>query len=137
VIVQGGVQGDIRGVEAVTIEPSARVNGNIYAPRIGLKEGAKFKGSIDMDPDAPAKAAEKAAAKAAEQAAAKAAEQAAAKAAAEQAAGKSAERDTEKVSEKPAAKAGGSRASGKSGAKRRDSKKGEELSDSSVDDLLD
>lgn len=57
VIVQGNVRGDIRASDTVTVEPSARVNGNVYAPRVGLKEGAKFKGSIDMD-GTPAETAE-------------------------------------------------------------------------------
>jgi cytoskeletal protein CcmA (bactofilin family) len=51
VIVQGKIQGEIRATESVIVEPSARVTGDIYAPRVGLKEGAKFKGSIDMDAD--------------------------------------------------------------------------------------
>jgi cytoskeletal protein CcmA (bactofilin family) len=49
VIVQGTVHGDVRATESITIEPSAKVRGNMFAPSIGLKEGAKFKGSIDMD----------------------------------------------------------------------------------------
>lgn len=48
---QGQVEGDLYGTEAVVVEASARVLGNIYAPRVGLKEGARFKGSIDMDFD--------------------------------------------------------------------------------------
>lgn len=52
VIVQGKVRGDIRGEKSIVVEPSARVQGNLYAPVIGLKEGAKFKGSIDMDAQA-------------------------------------------------------------------------------------
>lgn len=51
VIVQGKVHGDIRASESIVVEPSARVRGNMYAPRIGLKDGAKFKGGIDMDFD--------------------------------------------------------------------------------------
>ncbi len=51
VIVQGKIQGEIRATESVVVEPSARVVGDIFAPRVGLKEGAKFKGSIDMDAD--------------------------------------------------------------------------------------
>ena len=51
VIVQGKITGEIRATESVVIEPSAFVVGDIYAPRVGLKEGAKFKGSIDMDAD--------------------------------------------------------------------------------------
>lgn len=49
VVVQGVVRGDIRGKESVVVEPSARVRGNLFAPVIGLKEGAQFKGRIDMD----------------------------------------------------------------------------------------
>lgn len=48
VIVQGKVQGDIRASDAVIVEPSAQVLGNIFAPRVALKEGAKFSGRIDM-----------------------------------------------------------------------------------------
>ena len=51
VIIQGKVNGEIRATESVIIEPSARIVGDIFAPRVGLKEGAKFKGSIDMDAD--------------------------------------------------------------------------------------
>jgi cytoskeletal protein CcmA (bactofilin family) len=49
IIIQGEVEGDLFGSEAVIIESSARVRGNIFAPSVALKEGAKFKGSIDMD----------------------------------------------------------------------------------------
>ncbi len=36
------------------VESSAVVLGNIYAPCVGIKEGARFKGSIDMDVGADA-----------------------------------------------------------------------------------
>src|SRR5262249_45338725 len=49
VIIQGAVQGDVRASDTIVVEASARVQGNLFAPRIGLKEGAKFKGVIDMD----------------------------------------------------------------------------------------
>jgi cytoskeletal protein CcmA (bactofilin family) len=49
VIVQGKLEGDVRATESVVVEVSANVRGNIYAPRVSLKDGAKFKGSIDMD----------------------------------------------------------------------------------------
>jgi cytoskeletal protein CcmA (bactofilin family) len=49
VIIQGEVQGDVRASDAVIVEASARVHGNLFAPRVGLKDGAKFKGTIDMD----------------------------------------------------------------------------------------
>ncbi|MGS2723381.1 bactofilin family protein [Porticoccus sp. GXU_MW_L64] len=48
--IDGEVQGDIAGHEKVTISKSGNVRGNIVAPRVTLEDGAKFKGSIDMDP---------------------------------------------------------------------------------------
>ena len=48
--VQGQVEGDITGKEKVVVAKSGRVRGNIVAPRVTLEDGAKFKGSIDMDP---------------------------------------------------------------------------------------
>jgi cytoskeletal protein CcmA (bactofilin family) len=49
VIIDGTVEGDVHGVEAVTVRETARVRGNIFAPRVGLADGAKFTGRIDMD----------------------------------------------------------------------------------------
>lgn len=48
--VDGQVTGDVTGTEKVIITKSGRVLGNIVAPRVTLEDGAKFKGSIDMDP---------------------------------------------------------------------------------------
>lgn len=48
--VDGQVTGDINGTEKVIITKSGRVLGNIVSPRVTLEDGAKFKGSIDMDP---------------------------------------------------------------------------------------
>jgi cytoskeletal protein CcmA (bactofilin family) len=48
VLVQGHVVGNIRATETIVIEPSAHVVGNLFAPRIGLKEGAEFDGRIQM-----------------------------------------------------------------------------------------
>lgn len=55
--VDGQVTGDITGTEKVIITKSGRVLGNIVAPRVTLEDGAKFKGSIDMDPGEPKSAA--------------------------------------------------------------------------------
>ena len=57
--VEGQITGDINGSEKVIITKSGRVLGNIVAPRVTLEDGAKFKGSIDMDPgvEKPASAA--------------------------------------------------------------------------------
>ena len=49
VLVQGEVIGDLYATEAVVVAASARVRGNISAPRVTLNDGAQFKGSIDMD----------------------------------------------------------------------------------------
>lgn len=48
--VDGTVQGDIEASEMATISRTGNVRGNIKAPRMTLEDGAKFKGSIDMDP---------------------------------------------------------------------------------------
>jgi cytoskeletal protein CcmA (bactofilin family) len=48
--IDGEVTGDIAGAEKVVISKSGNVRGNIVAPRVTLEDGAKFKGSIDMDP---------------------------------------------------------------------------------------
>jgi len=48
--IEGEVNGDITGNEKVVISKSGKVQGNIVAPRVTLEDGAKFKGSIDMDP---------------------------------------------------------------------------------------
>ena len=54
VAINGEVMGDITGVEKVTVSSAGRVQGNIVAPRVTLEDGAKFKGSIDMDPSSVA-----------------------------------------------------------------------------------
>lgn len=52
IIVDGLVEGDLYGAERVGIRKNAQVRGNITAPRVSLEEGAKFKGSIEMDSEA-------------------------------------------------------------------------------------
>ena len=48
--IEGKIAGDIIGNEKVIIAKSGDVRGNIVAPRVTLEDGARFKGSIDMDP---------------------------------------------------------------------------------------
>lgn len=48
--IDGEVTGDIVGLEKVVVTKTGRVHGNIVGPRVTLEDGAKFKGSIDMDP---------------------------------------------------------------------------------------
>lgn len=49
--IEGIVKGDICGGEKVIIASTGNVLGNIDSPRVSLEDGAKFKGSITMDPD--------------------------------------------------------------------------------------
>lgn len=49
VYVDGIVEGDLYGSERVCIRKSAMVKGNITSPRVSLDDGARFKGSIEMD----------------------------------------------------------------------------------------
>jgi len=49
VTVEGTLKGDIYGEEKVVIKKSGNVNGNVTSPRVSLEDGARFKGSMDMD----------------------------------------------------------------------------------------
>ncbi len=49
VIIQGKLRGDVRASELVIVEASAQVHGDIFAPSVALREGARFKGNIDME----------------------------------------------------------------------------------------
>eukprot|EP01026_Neomeris_dumetosa_P080839 TRINITY_DN9005_c0_g2_i3.p1 TRINITY_DN9005_c0_g2~~TRINITY_DN9005_c0_g2_i3.p1 ORF type:complete len:192 (-),score=27.19 TRINITY_DN9005_c0_g2_i3:108-683(-) len=51
VTVEGKVEGDLYGEERIAIRSSSHVQGNIKAERVVLEDGAKFRGSIDMDMD--------------------------------------------------------------------------------------
>ena len=52
IYVDGTVEGDLYGAEQVIVRKNARVRGNITSPRVSLEDGATFKGSIEMDPEA-------------------------------------------------------------------------------------
>ena len=52
IYVDGLMEGDLYGTERVNIRKSAQVRGNVTSPRVSLEDGAKFKGSIEMDPQA-------------------------------------------------------------------------------------
>lgn len=51
VTVEGRVEGDVFGEDSIYIKASSHVTGNLVAERVTLEDGAKFKGSIDMDMD--------------------------------------------------------------------------------------
>jgi cytoskeletal protein CcmA (bactofilin family) len=48
--VEGEVKGNLFGEEEIVIRPSGKLEGNITAPSVTLENGAKFRGSIDMEP---------------------------------------------------------------------------------------
>ena len=48
--VEGTVNGNLFGSQAVIVRNSGRVEGNLRAPRVTLEDGANFRGSIDMKP---------------------------------------------------------------------------------------
>jgi len=50
--VEGQMDGHLVVQEQLEILPTARIKGTITAPRISLKDGARFNGTIDMDPQA-------------------------------------------------------------------------------------
>jgi cytoskeletal protein CcmA (bactofilin family) len=51
---KGEVRGDITASRSAVLHPTARVTGNIRAPRLVIEEGARFSGSVEMDVELPA-----------------------------------------------------------------------------------
>jgi cytoskeletal protein CcmA (bactofilin family) len=49
IAVEGSVQGNLYGQEQIVVRQSGNVKGNLVSPRVTIEDGAKFKGSIDMD----------------------------------------------------------------------------------------
>lgn len=49
ITVEGTVEGDVIGQDRISIMSTSRVTGNLMAERVTLEDGAKFRGSIDMD----------------------------------------------------------------------------------------
>lgn len=52
IFVEGTVEGDLFGSERVAIKKTADIRGNVTSPRVSLEDGAKFKGTIEMDKQA-------------------------------------------------------------------------------------
>ncbi len=51
IIIDGTVEGDIVADEQIIINASSVITGNVIANRVTLEDGAKFRGSIEMDID--------------------------------------------------------------------------------------
>ena len=49
VVIEGELSGNLYGGEKVVVRASGTVRGNISSPRVTLEDGARFKGSIDME----------------------------------------------------------------------------------------
>ncbi len=48
ITINGSLTGDVLADELISIRDSAKVKGNLIAPRIQLDDGGKFRGSMDM-----------------------------------------------------------------------------------------
>jgi cytoskeletal protein CcmA (bactofilin family) len=54
VIIVGQISGNITADDKVEIAPTGSVEGDIRAPRVAISDGARFKGSVDMERKASA-----------------------------------------------------------------------------------
>ena len=52
IVVEGEVRGNLTASQQVLVRASGRVHGDIRAPRVALDQGCRFKGAIDMEPNA-------------------------------------------------------------------------------------
>jgi cytoskeletal protein CcmA (bactofilin family) len=48
IVVDGTVEGDLYALESISIRPTAKVLGNLLAPRVSIADGASFNGKVDM-----------------------------------------------------------------------------------------
>jgi cytoskeletal protein CcmA (bactofilin family) len=54
IVIDGKVEGDLYATESVNIRATAKVKGNVFAPRVGIVEGAFFQGQVEMQPSGAA-----------------------------------------------------------------------------------
>jgi len=50
ILIDGEVDGDLTAEEQIVVRKSGRVRGDLTAPRVTIEDGARFKGSVDMEP---------------------------------------------------------------------------------------
>lgn len=48
--IEGEMDGQLAAEELIVLRKSAKVRGDLTAPRVVIEDGAKFKGTIDMEP---------------------------------------------------------------------------------------
>lgn len=65
IVVNGTVQGNLKATESVRLGASSHVEGSVLTPRIGIDDGARLRGNVEMVRAGEAPAAEAAPAKAA------------------------------------------------------------------------
>jgi cytoskeletal protein CcmA (bactofilin family) len=49
-LIDGEVEGNLTAEEQIVLRKSGRVKGDMTSPRVTIEDGARFKGSIDMEP---------------------------------------------------------------------------------------
>ena len=54
IVIDGKVEGDLYATESVSIRATAKIKGNVFAPRVGIAEGAFFQGQVEMQPSGAA-----------------------------------------------------------------------------------
>jgi cytoskeletal protein CcmA (bactofilin family) len=48
IIIEGSVQGNLKASENVRLASSSKVQGSVLTPRIGIDDGAKLRGKVEM-----------------------------------------------------------------------------------------
>jgi cytoskeletal protein CcmA (bactofilin family) len=48
IVVNGKVQGNLKASESVRLGPASHVEGSILTPRIGIDDGARLRGNVEM-----------------------------------------------------------------------------------------
>lgn len=54
IVIDGRVEGNLYATESVNVRATAKVKGNVFAPRVGITEGAFFQGQVEMQPSGAA-----------------------------------------------------------------------------------
>jgi cytoskeletal protein CcmA (bactofilin family) len=48
IVINGTVQGNLKASESVRLGPASRVEGSVLTPRIGIDDGARLRGNVEM-----------------------------------------------------------------------------------------
>lgn len=58
ITIAGQLKGDVNATEAVTLEASAHMEGNITSPQLSIAPGAYLRGKVTMETETPAETSE-------------------------------------------------------------------------------